>query len=141
MAEATVPPDAAALLVAAAMMKHVAPARQLPAIALTRREDGGQPTSVLFVCLTYLDITSIAHVRYMARRARRRFPHASILACFTTDGAVLDPRALEVDHIAGSIADAVETCVGLARRDTSALLSVSPEIQPGASKVPKAQEA
>ena len=73
---------------------------------------------VAMVCLSYLDTTSPAHMRYMIRRARRKWPDARILAgCWLADGNAASSLAatLKPDDLAFTLGEAVKSCLAAAQ--------------------------
>ena len=72
-------------------------------------------TGVAMVCLSYLDTSSPAHMRYSVRRIRRKFPKITImLGCWAED---MSKEALEslrevvkADTVAGSLCEAMILC-------------------------------
>jgi hypothetical protein len=73
---------------------------------------------VAMVCLSYLDTTSPAHMRYMIRRARRKWPDARILAgCWLADGDAASSLAatLKPDDLAFTLREAVKSCLAAAQ--------------------------
>jgi hypothetical protein len=72
---------------------------------------------VAMVCLSYLDTTSPAHMRYMIRRARRKWPDARILlGCWRADGNAASLAAtLKPDDMALTLRDAVKSCIAAAQ--------------------------
>ena len=72
---------------------------------------------VAMVCLSYLDTTSSAHMRYMIRRARRKWPDARILlGCWLADGNAASLVAtLKADAMALTLRDAVKSCLAAAQ--------------------------
>lgn len=107
--------EAAAVLFAQLSNAHGLAARVEPADALSTsnilRLD---TTGVAIVCLSYLDASSPAHMRYSVRRLRRKLPKATImLGCW----ADIDKEALEAlretakaDIAAGSLSEAMMIC-------------------------------
>src|SRR5450432_2614629 len=108
--------EAAAALFAQLSNAHGLAARVQPADALStanivRLETAG----VAMVCLSYLDASSPAHMRYSVRRLRRRLPGATImLGCWAED---IDKESLEAlrdtakaDMVAGSLSEAMMIC-------------------------------
>lgn len=114
--------EAAALLLAAAMTKHVAPTKVMAANALIRGTHDFDGAVVRMIYLTYLDMSSTAHVRYLARRCRRNFPNAKICVCFSDPAAPPNSQTYDLDCVSSSIGDAVEGCVGRARAAFSSQL-------------------
>src|SRR3954449_5752217 len=112
--------EAAATMFAQLVSAHGLPARVEAAEALSTanifRLDG---LGVVLVCLSYLDASSPAHMRYSVRRLRRKLPNATImLGCWSanTDVAILEQvrEAAKADLVAGSLREATRLCVELA---------------------------
>jgi predicted PurR-regulated permease PerM len=80
-----------------------------------------ETTGVRMVCLSYLDASRAAEVRYLVRRVRRKLPNALILAGFWRprndlgnegDAVVKDLQALvNADLYATSLRQAVDLCI------------------------------
>jgi hypothetical protein len=113
--------EAAGTMFGQLVSAHGVPARVEGAEALSTanifRLDG---LGVALVCLSYLDASSPAHMRYSVRRLRRKLPHATImLGCWSadTDAAALEQlrEAAKADLVAGSLQEATRLCVELAR--------------------------
>ena len=122
--------EAAATMFVQLVSAHGLPARVEAAEALSTanivRLDG---LGVVLVCLSYLDASSPAHMRYSVRRLRRKLPNATImLGCWSanTDAAVLEQvrEAAKADLVAGSLREATRLCVELAT-EVPAELSVA----------------
>ena len=108
--------EAAAVLFAQLSNAHGLAARIEPAGALsTTNILRLETTGVAIVCLSYLDASSPAHMRYSVRRLRRRLPKATILlGCWAED---IDKDSLEAlretakaDLVAGSLREAMMIC-------------------------------
>jgi hypothetical protein len=108
--------EAAAVLFAQLSNAHGLAARVEPADALLTANIAGLSTAgVAMVCLSYLDASSPAHMRYSVRRLRRRLPTATImLGCWAEN---IDKEALEelreaakADLAAGSLREAMMIC-------------------------------
>jgi hypothetical protein len=108
--------EAAAVLFSQLSNAHGLAARVEPAEALSttnivRLDSAG----VAIICLSYLDASSPAHMRYSVRRLRRKFPTAGImLGCWAEN---IDKDALEelrdtakADTVAGSLSEAMMIC-------------------------------
>jgi hypothetical protein len=69
------------------------------------------------VCLSYLDASSTAHMRYAIRRLRRKLPKAQILlGCWMADVDTTTIRdTAKPDAVATTLRDAVRLCLGAAR--------------------------
>jgi hypothetical protein len=78
---------------------------------------------IMVVCVSYLDASSLAHMRYTIRRLRRRLPQARIiLGCWMTnsDGALRD--SVNADDIATNLRDVVRLFLESARKPATAVL-------------------
>lgn len=126
--------EAAALMLAHLLARHGLKARVEGASALStqnlfRLETGG----VVLACLSYLDASSPAHMRYAVRRLRRKIPQVTILlGCWTLTGA---PGTLEelragakADLVAADFSEAVRECLAAAQSHMA-----GPSIQPRTS--------
>jgi predicted PurR-regulated permease PerM len=90
---------------------RVEPAETLSTANIVRLETAG----VAIICLSYLDASIPAHMRYSVRRLRRRFPTATImLGCWAEN---IDKAALEelretakADTAAASLSEAMMIC-------------------------------
>jgi predicted PurR-regulated permease PerM len=79
-----------------------------------------ETSGVALVCLSYLDDSSVAHMRYTVRRLRRRLPGAQVLlACWKAD---VDPATLrdstEADAVATTLPEAARFCLEAARNSS-----------------------
>ena len=74
-------------------------------------------SGVVMVCLSYLDASSPAHMRYTIRRLRRRLPEAKIvLGCWMADvDAAMLRETAKADVVATTLRDAVKLCLDAAR--------------------------
>jgi predicted PurR-regulated permease PerM len=108
--------EAAAVLFSQLSNAHGLSARVEPADALSTTNIVRLDTSgVAIICLSYLDASSPAHMRYSVRRLRRKFPAATImLGCWAEN---IDKDALEelrdtakADTVAGSLSEAMMIC-------------------------------
>ena len=89
------------------------------------------------VCLSYLDASSPAHMRYTIRRMRRKLPNAKILlGCWSTDADLTGLReAAKADEVATTLRDAVRLCLEAAGACTPSSLSAEvphPAVKAGA---------
>ena len=108
--------EAAAVLFAQLSNAHGLAARVEPADALSTTNISQLETSgVAIVCLSYLDASSPAHMRYSVRRLRRKLPKATIMRGCWAEG--LGKEALEelreaasADTAAGSLREAMMIC-------------------------------
>jgi hypothetical protein len=108
--------EAAAVLFSQLSNAHGLAARVEPADALSTTNIVRLDTAgVAIICLSYLDASSPAHMRYSVRRLRRKFPSAAImLGCWAEN---IDKDALEelrdtakADTAAGSLSEAMMIC-------------------------------
>ncbi|WP_424631438.1 AI-2E family transporter [Bradyrhizobium sp. SYSU BS000235] len=94
---------------------RIKPAEALSTANIFRLETAG----VALVCLSYLDVSSPAHMRYAVQRLRRKLPNAAIMiGCWAED---FDSESLEAlratakaDIAAGSLREAIATCHAMA---------------------------
>jgi hypothetical protein len=113
--------QAAAAMIAQLLGKHGLGARVEGADAVATMNILRLETSgVALVCLSYLDATSLAHMRYTIRRMRRRLPGAQVLlACWKAD---VDPAALrdstQADAAATTLPEAARFCLEAARNSS-----------------------
>src|ERR1700724_28155 len=108
--------EAAAVLFAQLSNAHGLAARVQPADALSttnivRLETAG----VAIVCLSYLDASSPAHMRYSVRRLRRKLPKATIMLGCWAEGIgkeILEElrETAKADTVAGSLSEAMMIC-------------------------------
>jgi predicted PurR-regulated permease PerM len=128
--------EAAAIMLAQLLEKHGLGARVEGADAVAvsnifRLETAG----VVMVCLSYLDASSPAHMRYTIRRLRRKIPNAQILlGCWTadTDAATLRDTA-KPDAVATTLRDAVRLCLEAAGNANAS--SRAADVQPADASV------
>jgi predicted PurR-regulated permease PerM len=130
--------EAVAIMLAQLLEKHGLGARveSTDAVAVSnvyRLETVG----TAMVCLSYLDASSPAHMRYTIRRLRRRMPNAKIiLGCWAAD---VDPNTLretaKADAVATTLTDAVRLCLEAAGAATHSSFPIKvprPDINAGA---------
>jgi predicted PurR-regulated permease PerM len=110
--------EASASILAQLLVKHglssrVEGAKMLSASNIFRLET----TGVAMVCLSYLDGSSRAHMRYTIRRLRRKLPNARILlGCWLVEGdATTLGDAVKADDVATTLRQAVRLCLEAAR--------------------------
>ncbi len=104
------------LATAHGLAARIKPAEALSTANIFRLETAG----VALVCLSYLDVSSPAHMRYAVQRLRRKLPNATIMVgCWAEN---FDSEALEAlraaakaDTAAGSLREAIATCRAMAR--------------------------
>jgi predicted PurR-regulated permease PerM len=81
---------------------------------------------VAMVCVSYLDASSPAHMRYTIRRLRRRLPEARVLlGCWMADADAFRETA-KPDDVAGTLRDAVRLCLEAARKPAGPALTGTP---------------
>ena len=117
--------EAAAIMLAQLLEKHGLGARVEGADAFATSNIFRLETSgVAIVCLSYLDISSPAHMRYTIRRLRRKLPEAQIiLGCWLADVDVETLRdTAKPDAVATTLGDAVRFCLEAARKSSGASL-------------------
>jgi hypothetical protein len=120
--------QAAAVLFAQLSNAHGLAARVEPADALSTTNILQLETAgVAIVCLSYLDASSPAHMRYSVRRLRRKLPKATImLGCWAENlskESLEDLReAAKADTAAGSLSEAMMIC-----RTTAGALEINQE--------------
>src|SRR6202035_422198 len=108
--------EAAAVLFAQLSNAHGLAARVEPAVALSTTNILQLETAgVAIACLSYLDASSPAHMRYSVRRLRRKLPKATIMLGCWAEG--INKEALEdlretakADTAAGSLREAMMMC-------------------------------
>lgn len=113
--------EAIAVMLAQLLEKHGLCARVDGVDAIARTNILHLETSgIAMVCVSYLDASSPAHMRYTIRRLRRRLPQARVmLGCWVAD---IDPTLRDTtkcDLIAGTLRDALRLCVEAARTPAS----------------------
>ena len=122
--------EAVALMLAQLLQKHGLRARVEGADAMASLNIFRLDTSgVVMVCLSYLDASSPAHMRYSIRRLRRRLPEAKIvLGCWLADvdAATLRETA-KADVVATTLRDAVKLCLDAARNAAASTDAKAPE--------------
>ena len=108
--------EAAAVLFAQLSNAHGLAARVQPADALSTTNIGRLETvGVAIVCLSYLDASSPAHMRYSVRRLRRKLPKAIIMLGCWAEGIgkeILEElrETAKADTVAGSLSEAMMIC-------------------------------
>ena len=122
--------EAVALMLAQLLQKHGLRARVEGADALASLNIFRLDTSgVVMVCLSYLDASSLAHMRYSIRRLRRRLPEAKIvLGCWLADvDAAMLRETAKADVVATTLRDAVKLCLDAARNAAASTDAKAPE--------------
>ena len=108
--------EAAAVLFAQLSNAHGLAARVQPADALsTTNIVRLETTGVAIVCLSYLDASSPAHMRYSVRRLRRKLPKATIMLGCWAEGIGKETleelrETAKADTVAGSLSEAMMIC-------------------------------
>jgi predicted PurR-regulated permease PerM len=72
------------------------------------------PIGVAMICVSYLDVSSLAHLRFAVRRLRRRAPGAKVLVgCWGQTPATAEEmaKAAKADFSATSLQGAVQICL------------------------------
>jgi hypothetical protein len=79
-----------------------------------------ETADVALVCLSYLDASSLAHMRYTIRRMRRRLPAAQLLlASWKSDVDAATLRAsTKADAVATTLPEALRFCLEAARNSS-----------------------
>jgi predicted PurR-regulated permease PerM len=122
--------EAVALMLAQLLQKHGLRARVESADAMASLNIFRLDTSgVVMVCLSYLDASSPAHMRYSIRRLRRRLPEAKIvLGCWLADvDAAMLRETAKADVVATTLRDAVKLCLDAARNAAASTGAKAPE--------------
>jgi predicted PurR-regulated permease PerM len=110
--------EAVSIMLAQLLEKHGLRARVEGADAVaTQNIFHLETTGVVMVCLSYLDVSSPAHMRYAIRRMRRRLPQAQIvLGCWMAEVNAETLRdTAKADLVATTLRDAVKLCLEAAR--------------------------
>jgi predicted PurR-regulated permease PerM len=123
--------EAAALMLAQLLEKHGLGARVVGADAVAATTISRlDTTGVTMVCVSYLDASSPAHMRYTIRRMRRKLPNAQILlGCWMADADAETLRdTAKADAVVTSLRDAVKLCLAAAAnaRNSSPAADASP---------------
>jgi predicted PurR-regulated permease PerM len=105
--------EAVALMLAQLLEKHGLGARVEGADAIaTSKILHLDVSNTAMVCVSYLDASSIAHIRYTIRRMRRKRPEVRILlGCWMADVDVTLRDTAKADAVATTLADAVRLCL------------------------------
>jgi hypothetical protein len=76
-----------------------------------------EATGVAMICVSYLDASSPAHMRYTIRRLRRRFPKVRImLGCWMANADTPVRESAKPDDVAVTLRDALRLCLEAARK-------------------------
>jgi hypothetical protein len=119
--------EAVAIMLAQLLEKHGLRARVegVEAIATTRilhLETSG----VMLVCVSYVDESSAAHMRYTIRRLRRRLPQAKILlGCWMASSEETLSDAVKADRLAITMRDMLRLCIDSAGSAAPAALAAN----------------
>src|SRR5262249_30112705 len=118
--------EAVAMMLAQLLDKHGLHARVEGAEAIASTSIFHLETNgVAMVCVSYLDTSSPAHMRYTIRRLRRRLPEARIMVgCWTADADTLRDAA-NPDDVAVTLRDATRLCLEAARKPASPVLTAA----------------
>ena len=82
-----------------------------------------QTSGVMMVCVSYLDASSPAHIRYTMRRLRRRLPHAKImLGCWVASCDDTLSDTVKADGVATTLKGMLRLCLDAARKPAPAVL-------------------
>lgn len=106
--------EAAATMLAQVLARHGLRARTEGADALDTSNIARLDTAgIKMVCLSYLDSSSPAHMRYSIRRVRRRLPNAKILlGCWMAENDIASlAETLKSDAVANTLRDAAKICL------------------------------
>jgi hypothetical protein len=140
--------EAAAALLAQLLDKHGVGARVLPSQAVSAANLPHLDTAgVRMICLSYLDVGSLTHARYLARRLRRKMPEAPVLLGFWTladedEGRRGDAlRATGADRLVTSFRETVEHVVDAARQAEAANEPAAPSAAEKAFAVRRSPQA
>jgi predicted PurR-regulated permease PerM len=109
--------EAISAMLAQLLEKHGLASRLAGAAAITNANVPALETDgVALVCLSYLDTSSPAHMRYAIRRVRRRFPRAVVLlgSWMAEPGASELCDLVKADAAVTSVREALRICVRLA---------------------------
>jgi predicted PurR-regulated permease PerM len=127
--------EAVAIMLAQLLEKRglharVEAAEAIASTGIVRLETSG----VAMVCLSYLDTSSPAHMRYTIRRLRRRLPQARIMLgrwlAKADTGGLQD--ATKPDIVVNTLRDAVRLCLEAARKPESPAVAERTQVPDGA---------
>ena len=118
------------LLKAHGLVSRIEPAESLSTTNIFRLKTDG----VAMICLSCLDVSRSAYIRYSVRRLRRKFPQAAImLGCWVSDLAEVELEQLraatKADYFPRSLRDAVEICLEAASVDQKSSLQATPVLE------------
>ena len=106
--------EAVAMMLAQLLRKHGLEAGTAPADTITTpKVPQLEAKGLAIVWLSYLDTSSLAHMRYAVRRIRRKLPSAKIfVGCWMMDGDKAATReTLKADAVATTLTEALRLCV------------------------------
>jgi predicted PurR-regulated permease PerM len=107
--------EGAALMLGQLFEKHGLKARVLGPEALTENLFGLDATGVAFICLSFMDVATTAHIRYAVRRARRKAGAAHVLVAVwrERDPTTLDAlrKQTAADSFVTSLRGALSTAI------------------------------
>ena len=84
-------------------------------------------SGVMMVCVSYLDNSSPAHMRYTIRRLRRRVPHAKImLGCWMTNSKDRLCDSVKADEVVTTLTGMLRLCLDAAQQCTTVLVPEPP---------------
>jgi hypothetical protein len=113
--------EGASAMLAQLLQKHEIGVRSVTYEAVSRaRIAGTDPSGVAMVCLSYLNISgSPAHLRFLTRRIKQRFPTATILVgIWPADDPFLrdhgSRQALGAEYYVSSLREALDICLAAA---------------------------
>jgi predicted PurR-regulated permease PerM len=113
--------EAAATILAQLLDKHGLPAETLGPDALRTADLFRRDLSAAqFLCLCFLDASNVAHIRYGARKLRRKAPNATLAVVLLADDAQGDEpmrSAADCDIVVRNLHDAIEAAIASARAD------------------------
>jgi hypothetical protein len=109
--------EAVAIMLTQLLQKHGIPARVESVSSSVVFSPSTDPAAPRIICLSYLDGTRPAHMRYLVRRWRRKLPSAKIvLCCWLTDAEksmLID--AAKADVVVTTLRETLENCLHFAR--------------------------
>lgn len=109
--------EAAAIMLGQLSTEHGLPARVEAAEVLSVTNIFRlETTGVAIVCLVYLDVSALAHMRYSVRRLRRKLPKATIVLVCPVSAIDRAARqqlgdGAKADLVAASLGEAVQLCI------------------------------
>jgi predicted PurR-regulated permease PerM len=110
--------EATAIMLAQLLSKHglaarIESAETISASNIYRFDTAG----IAMVCLSYLDTSSLAHIRYTIRRLRRKLPNAKVLVGYWMgEGDIANlQETVKADAVATSFHQAISLCLAAAR--------------------------